>query len=191
MGTQHLQADDVIEGEDLMDRTLRYMRQNLEGARAARKQNGAYCTNSGTGVLVCCYINALGKVLDKGQHTGRTKNKDRIRFNLFVKKCMTHFLESKSTAKLPPVRAGGPTGDGTRWLYEVYRCGFVHEFFPKRAQFARRPKTSRYWLGNYNPPMLNIDHLVRGFYEGVAKFKELAKDDPDLRIHFKRYITAD
>ena len=75
--------------EDTMDRTLRWMCENLWGARDARhphnhKNAGSHRTNSGTGVLVCCYINALGKVLRK------CKKGDRERFtNSSMSACKT------------------------------------------------------------------------------------------------------
>jgi hypothetical protein len=49
---------------DLLDRTLRWMGDNLQGAYTAKyppehAKAGQYCVNSGTCILVCCYINAL------------------------------------------------------------------------------------------------------------------------------------
>jgi hypothetical protein len=66
-----------------MDRTLRWMCENLEGAYTAKypaghTKAGKHCTNSGTCVLVCCYIEALGKVLLKG------KGGNRERFSEFL-----------------------------------------------------------------------------------------------------------
>src|SRR3972149_5673120 len=116
--------------EDLMDRTLRWMSENLSGAQRAvhppgHKKAGTPCTNSGTGVLVCCYIDALGKVLAKGQR-GTQK-----RFQTFVRECMLDFLQAGSTKSLPPTPSGKVGGE--EWLYEIYRCGFIHGFFPGKA----------------------------------------------------------
>jgi hypothetical protein len=52
--------------EDECERKLRWMTENLNGAYAAKhpeghKNAGKHCTNSGTCIIVCCYINALGK----------------------------------------------------------------------------------------------------------------------------------
>ena len=71
--------------EDLLDRTLRWMLDNLHGAYTAKyptdhQKAGQYCVNSGTCILVCCYINALGKVLLKGgpprEHRGQRVRQD-------------------------------------------------------------------------------------------------------------------
>ena len=75
--------------EDLMDRTLRWMTDNVRGAYTAvhpagHPDAGAFSVNSGTCVLVCCYINALGKVLLKGgpprRRGGQRTRKDFERF---------------------------------------------------------------------------------------------------------------
>jgi hypothetical protein len=161
------------------------MSENLSGAQRAvhppgHPNAGTHCTNSGTGIIVCCYINALGKVLRKGQPG------DSERFKTFVRECMPDFLNAGSTRSLPPTPRRQVGGE--YWLYEVYRCGFVHAFYPDRAAWGRS-RSARYWLKN-NPPTLNIDRLVRGFNDGLVVFRRKAEDDPDLRANFKRYITA-
>ena len=170
--------------EDTMDKTLRWMGENLDGAQravhpAGHPNAGEHCTNSGTGILVCCYINALGKVLLKGG------GRDNERFKAFVTECMPDFLTAKSTLKLP--RTPKNRSGGEEWLYEVYRCGFVHAFYPDRFAWGRSTSAS-YWL-SAAPPTLNIDRLVKGFHQGVKVFRQKAKTDPDLRLNFKRYIT--
>jgi len=171
--------------EDLMDRTLRWMQENLSGALNAKyptghAKAGEHCTNSGTGIIVCCYINALGKVLMKG------KGRDHERFKKFVRDCMPDFLSAGSTKKLPPAPSGRVGGE--YWLYEEYRCGFVHAFYPGQWQWGRSPD-ARYWIKS-NPPALNIDRLARGFVDGLSVFKQKVAADPDLRKNFKAYITA-
>ena len=86
--------------EDAMDRTLRWMTENLSGAQRAvhppgHEHAGKHCSNSGTGVLACCCIDALGKVLLKG------KKGIRKRFDAFVHGCMQDFLKAGSTKALP------------------------------------------------------------------------------------------
>src|SRR5687767_3586737 len=113
MGTLELRADAVIQNEDLMERTLRWMGENLGGAHRAthppeHRAAGTPCTNSGTGIIVCCYIDALGKVLLRGR--GGVEN----RFRGFVNECMTDFMQAESTKKLP-TRPGIKAGAGDSW----------------------------------------------------------------------------
>lgn len=61
--------------EDIVEKTLRHMTENLNGAYNAMHPEGHpnagdHCTNSGTCILVCCYINALGKILSRGGPQG-------------------------------------------------------------------------------------------------------------------------
>ena len=79
-------------------------------------------------------------------------------------------------------------GGGDAWLYHVYRCGFVHEFYSKESAWTRST-SARYWL-KYDPVTLNVNGLVKGFYKGIEEFKRKAAADPDLRVKFKTYITA-
>lgn len=187
MGQPHLRDQNLIGTEDLLDRTLRWMKENLDGANSAVHPKGHVsagkpCTNSGTGIIVCCYINALGKVLKKG------KGYDNERFKFFVTECMTDFMNAASTKALPPHGSLG-AGAGEAWLYHVYRCGFVHEFYSTKNSAWTRSNSTRYWL-KYNPVTLNINGLVKGFYKGVEEFKKKAAADPDLRTTFKTYITS-
>ena len=117
MGQMHLRDQKIIGAEDLLDRTLRWMRENLDGANravhpAGHSNEGKPCSNSGTAIIVCCYINALGKVLKKG------KGRDNERFKFFVTECMTDFMNAASTKALP-ARAGLGAGAGDAWLCRV------------------------------------------------------------------------
>jgi hypothetical protein len=178
--------------EDIAERTLRWMTENLNGAYGAQHpaghpMAGRHCTNSGTCVLACCYINALGKVLLKGgPSSGR---KDFARFREFLRLCMADFLNESSARSLPltPKRKNG----GDEWLYEVFRCGFVHTFYPAgNVAWGRHRMLRKYWFTNRSKLTLNIDELVRGFERGVQEFKRQMVADPDLRSRFKEYISA-
>ena len=51
----------IKSGEDVMDRRLRWMRENIDGAYHAthppgHENEGMHCTNSGTCIIVCCYM---------------------------------------------------------------------------------------------------------------------------------------
>ena len=166
-----------------MDRTLRWMRENLSGARRAvhppgDPHAGAPCTNSGTALLTCCYIDALGKVLLRG------KGGNKQRFLRFVRGCMKEFLDAASTRALPPAPSGRSGGD--EWLWE-YRCGFVHGFFPPNARW-RRSTRRRYWTGRRGVT-LNVDMLVEAFLAGLEKFRLAVDRAPDMRANFVTYIT--
>lgn len=181
--------------EHLMDKTLRWMDENLEGAYTAtypagHAKAGKHCVNSGTCILVCCYINALGKVLLKGGPTS-WKRRDFKRFREFLRYCMSDFLTESDSKALPPTPLGNKRG-GDEWLYEVFRCGFVHSFYPgPNTQYGwrRRPTLNEYLFYEGRYLALNVDELVRGFRRGVKEFRRLAKADIDLRINFKAYIT--
>jgi hypothetical protein len=61
-------------GESKMDERLRWMSENVQGAYNARHPAGHikvsaddHCTNSGTCILVFCYMEALGKVFLGGK----------------------------------------------------------------------------------------------------------------------------
>src|SRR3990172_4047361 len=120
--------------EDIVERTLRWMTENLMGVYNAKHppghpKAGKHCTNSGTCILVCCYINALGKVLLKGDQPKKTDRRDFIRFREFLHRCMNDFLVESRERSFPLTPAG--SSDGVEWLYEVFRCGFVHGVLPR------------------------------------------------------------
>lgn len=178
--------------EDTVDRTLRWMTENLMGAYEStyppgHEHAGRLRTNSGTCILVCCYISALGKVLLKG-----TPSRDFERFSTFLQLCMKDFLRESNAAALPPTPKGRSGGDG--WLYEVFRCGFVHSFYPARGTrvaWRRNVNSNNYWFMRRSRLTLNIDELVRGFIRGLAEFRNLVAADADLRTRFKDYIFAE
>lgn len=186
----------AIGQEDAMDRTLRWMMDNVLGAYTAvydptHPRKGDFCVNSGTCLLVCCYINSLGKVLLKGgppkSRGGVSVRRDFERFREFLRCCLSDF-QSESAQKALPLTPKGRTG-GDEWLYEVFRCGFVHGFYPGTSGgWARDPRSNDYWLSVQPSVVLNIDRLVRGFDEGVVAFRAIAAADPDLRAKFRDYI---
>lgn len=166
-------------GEDDMDQRLRWMQENVEGAYYAvhpegHRQAGKHSVNSGTCIIILCFINALGKVLTKAQPG------DRKRFERFVELCMDDFVaESKAKGLM----------DGRGLLYKAFRCGFVHGQPEKHFAWGRKPNSNDYWFTSKGRLTLNIDQLVVGFQQGMAEFKRLATLDPDLRTNFIPYIT--
>ena len=144
---------------------------------------GKPCTNSGTCILVCCYMNALGKVLLKG------RGSEEKRFHEFLEHCMPGFL-AESARKLPPLtpKQRNKRNRGEEVLYKSYRCGFVHSFYPDTNSWSRFPSCQDYWYSVQPNLVLNIDELVHGFQQGMDRFKQIAQANPDLRSRFKDYI---
>ena len=179
--------------EDTFDRTLRWMTENLNGAYSAKHPEGHphagdHCTNSGTCIIVCSYINALGKVLYKGGPLSY-RGRDFARFQKFLRLCMSDFLSESNTLVLPPTPKGNVGGE--YWLYEVYRCGFIHGFYPgANVAWGRKIKSNRYWFTHRGRLTLNIDELVRGFGRGIDEFRRLANVDIELRSRFREYLIA-
>jgi hypothetical protein len=183
--------------EDAVGRTLRWMTENVHGAYTAKHPDGHpnvghHCTNSGTCIIICCYINALGKVLLKGgpskQGPAGYRRRDFERFQEFLQHCMNDFLiesDSMNLGQTPKGKFGG-----AEWLYEVYRCGFVHGY-PANVAWGRNYESKKYWFKHRGKLALNIDELVRGFHRGVVEFRRLVDLDPDLRSRFMQYIVAD
>jgi hypothetical protein len=101
---------------------------------------------------------------------------------------MIDFLSESDAMGLtltPKKRSGGD-----EWLYEVFRCGFIHGY-PANVAWGRNPGLYKYLFRNKGRLTLNIDELVRGFQRGIEKFRQLAAADAELRTRFKEYIVAD
>lgn len=184
--------------EDAIEQRLRWMTENLNGAYMARHPEGhlgagEFCTNSGTCIIVCCYINALGKVLLKGGPPKRGRSKhprpDFARFQEFLRLCMSDFWDESSARSWPTTPRGRIGGD--EWLYEVFRCGFIHGYPRGNVAWGRDPRRNKYWLNHRGRLMLNIDEMVRGFQRGIEQFRRLADADSELRSRFMEYIVAD
>lgn len=186
MGQLQLRDQKTVGTEVLLDRTLRWMqekprRREPSGASPRppeRRQAVHKLANGDHRVLL---HQRPWKSTEKGQGPRQRA------FKFFVTECMTDFMNASSTKVLPAHGALG-AGAGDAWLYHVYRCGFVHEFYSKDSAWTRST-SARYWL-KYDPVTLNINGLVKGFYKGVEEFKKKAGADPDLRTKFKTYITA-
>ncbi len=178
--------------EDAMERRLRWMTENINGAYMAKHPEGhpsagKHCTNSGTCIIVCCYINALGKVLLKGGPQERER-RDFRRFQAFLQHCMNDFLSESDAMNLPPTPKNRSGGD--EWLYEVFRCGFIHGYPGAIVAWGRKHALNRYWFHDHGRLTLNIDEFVRGFHRGIEEFWRLAAADTELRSRFMEYIVA-
>jgi hypothetical protein len=181
---------------DSLDKTLRHMAENLNGAYEAVHAKGPHkgkrSTCSGTAILACCYMNGLGKVLLKGgppkRGSQRHPRPDFARFQAFLEHCMPDFLAESDARGLPPLPDGSTNGD--EWLYQVYRCGFIHGLPPSGVFWGWNRGSNKYWFAHRGRPGLNVDELVRGFHRGTEEFRRLAEADRDLRTKFKEYMTG-
>jgi len=174
------------------------MTENVTGAYMARHPEGhpnagKHCTNSGTCIIVCCYMNALGKVLLRGGPPKRGRSRQRrpdfARFHEFLQQCMRDFVIESSARTWPPTPRGKTSGE--EWLYEVFRCGFVHGYPGANVAWGRNPRKNEYWFSHKGRLTLNIDEFVKGFQRGIDEFRRLANADPDLRVRFMEYIVAE
>ena len=184
----------------VIDRTLRWMKENLDGAYNARyseghEKSGQHCTNSGTCLLICCYINILGKVLCKGgpdkKVNGKRIKRDRQRFLQFAERCMPDLVTKSSAKTFPQIKQRPITGQ--EFLYEIFRCGFVHQFYPnEKSGWSRFPGQEQYWKeATPDRVVLNIDEFKRGFDCGVVRFREIAEIENDLRENFREYLLKE
>lgn len=183
--------------EDAMEQRLRWMTETINGAYMAKypeghPKEGGHCVNSGTCIIVFCYINGLGKVLLKGEPPKRDpsghRRPDFARFQKFLQLCMKDFLSDSIAMDLPPTPRNKFGGD--EWLYEVFRCGFIHGYPGAYVAWGRKPDLKKYWFYNKGRLTLNIDELVRGFHRGIVEFRRLADADTELRSRFIEYIVA-
>ena len=101
---------------------------------------------------------------------------------------MKDFLAESNALSLPPTPKNKTGGD--EWLYEVFRCGFVHGYPAGKVRW-RRSRSTNYWSHRNGWLTLNIDELVRGFQRGVKEFQSLAKRNPALQSQFLEFITKD
>jgi hypothetical protein len=181
-----------------------------KGVRLTRshppKDREGYQMNSALVLLCCCYIDALGKVNSEG----RKDQCQSARFQEFVIRYMAEFVyqswclgdklksfgvpEKHRCKKLRCVVK--QSNYGTQALYKHFRCGFVHQFWPKDAQIFRIEISPEYWidLDSGSHLGLNIDTFARGFLTGLEKFrttfKSEAKKDPKRYAQFFEWLEA-
>jgi hypothetical protein len=123
--------------------------------------------NSTTGLVCCCYIDQLGKVMTLWK--GGSHDEQRA-FKKFAD-------------RLPGFRSESDQGKGRLGeLYGMYRNGFVHHFAPGEGRWCRE-EDRIYWCGKHGDrPCVNVDQLAHGFLEALDAFesefrKEAATSD--------------
>ena len=157
--------------------------------------------NSTLALTCCCYIAALGKVASEGD----TERCDRAIFESFIDRYMKDFnRESKSlkdtVAALGIAEKHAPHvlrrrrcsfsggNAATAAFYKVYRCGFVHSFWPRDGVLVRMGTSRPYWYTPGEKPHLNVDRLAWGLLQGIervrADFQQRAEKSPNAFRHF-------
>ena len=58
--------------------------------------------------------------------------------------------------------------------WATYRNGFVHQFAAGAARWGRQGRAADYWFDHLGHPAVNIDRLVVGTTQGIARFREWA-----------------
>jgi hypothetical protein len=197
------QDDDLVFSraypETPLEQTARWMLDNVRGAYESvyppgHPAVGEFRVNSGTCLLICCYANALGKVLLHGgppvERDGKRIRRDFERFREFITTCMPD-IETEWKRKSFPLTPKGRLGS-TEWLYEVFRCGFVHGFYPgTHGAWVRMPQLREYWSDAQGRVVLNVDHFVRGFEAGVANFLEIGHSDAILHEGCLEFLLSE
>lgn len=111
--------------------------------------------NSVTGLVCCCYMDALGKIIRKGKRG--------------------YGLNTFATAHMPDLVAECDAKEenfSLHTLYKTYRCGFVHQFASAVMAWGRQGRMKDYWFSDPDDkPILNIDRLATGLVEGIGRFE--------------------
>lgn len=137
--------------------------------------------NSASGLLACCYIDALGKVLHRGN--GNPGNVERMK--KFIAEHMKD-LEAECEEH----------GDEMTldMFCKLYRHGFVHQFADYDAHWGRDGRTKPYLYRRNGSLVLNLDrfaegtvHAIRGFR---SQFPESAANKPDPYRKFTKWLTG-
>jgi hypothetical protein len=172
------------EKEEAFLRVLRWMRENIDVVSSVYRTNAkavsvdtalnldadghprrsgsdlppdldSWFLNSATGLVCCCYMDALGKVVLKGQGG--------------------HRLNTFATAHMPDLVAECDAKKGTfslGTLYKVFRNGFVHQFAASEMCWGRKGRGKDYWFTSPDDkPGLNVDRLAAGSVAGIGRFE--------------------
>jgi len=126
----------------------------IRGVAPAPGNVGSWLLNSVTGLVACCYMDALGKVGQQGKRP--------YSLNGFAQAHMPD-LVAECTAK------GGDYTLNT--LYVAYRCGFAHTFASANAVWDRLGRNKEYWFPGPKKPGLNVDRLADGVVAGIDHFE--------------------
>lgn len=119
--------------------------------------------NSAAALIVCCYMEALGKVLKEGDGSNIA------RFDRFVRRYLDGW--NKETGyNNPPFKSADRA---TRALYTQFRCGFAHQFANGGVGWNRGGRTAAYFtVDAHGRPGLNVDRLAAEFLAGLQRFKD-------------------
>lgn len=123
--------------------------------------------NFGGTALICSYIDSMGKF-----YLGITEDKQsEMRFTEF----MNDFFDSEYK-------------DFSKFIYTDYRCGLLHQFFPKKGAGVIRGKDNReYHLKLHKDTEIipiNLTVFYEDFQLAVKKYYEKLKIDAKLQDNF-------
>ncbi len=173
---------------------------------------GRQCrANSGTLLLICCYIDALGAFLAgrARESFGRRHGVSvRQEFVAFVNAYMDGFRAASRTRAGAELRRSVMTdrcapGCGkpsyppparekltyTEILYVVFRNGLAHEFLPRGwAGFVRGNQPYLRWDRRLRGLVVNLDRLLPDFIQALQHYCEDVRQTPTVRAEFRRRL---
>jgi hypothetical protein len=111
--------------------------------------------NSAIGLVCCCYMEALGKIIVHG--------KGGYKLNIFAEQHMPDLIaESENKGSKFAVLT----------LYKIYRNGFVHQFAGSEMVWSRCGRSSDYWFSTPDGRAgINIDRLAEGVVRAIDHFE--------------------
>lgn len=122
--------------------------------------------NFGAVTLICCYIDFLGKLYTGNDNSG-------FRFKKFIN---DYFNDKYS--------------DYSEFIYETFRCGMVHSFFPLKeggiiGGYGRKDEHLELFNnGGEGSILINKDILFDDFKEAISNYYKNLKKDPKLQKIF-------
>lgn len=193
-----------------LDRMERWMLDNLEVVNGQAVRNGQpVAANSGTLLLICSYIDALGGYLcGRATETfGHHRASNKRGFENFVWSYMPRFRAAALTAKGTEIRRTvtvdrcAPGCSARRpavkrkklnfceMLYTLYRNGLVHEFLPRSwAGYARGTRVCVCWDSRRRRLVVDLDELVGDFREALAGYCADVRNDRAVRSRFRERL---
>jgi hypothetical protein len=133
-----------------------------------------WMVNSASCLIVCCYIDALGKVI---VDAGAQRRSNQFRFGKFFDDYVRTADPDLSKEPLDQevrtrdnIRVGN-VSQSAKTLFTHYRHGFVHGFASEGKAWGRCSSKQLWVEADANVTVLNINHLVELFVAGLDKFE--------------------
>ena len=130
-----------------------------------RKDNHA---NIATVVLLCCYTEFLGSLI-----TGKGRGNERNNLYAFCESYLGRINPKYDNFKCK--------------LYEDFRCGLVHQYFPKKGTGIVKDDDSRHFVLDQDILYVNITKYYEDFKKAILTLREdVIKKQAMKRICLKR-----